>query len=79
MSERSLQQLFQIYVGVGIKWVVMRARFLEVTKYARAQAKPDWATIALDFGYSDQPHFIKDFKKIVGFSPQQYIRLFRTH
>jgi AraC-like DNA-binding protein len=79
MSERTLQQLFQGYVGVGIKWVIMRARFLEVTKYARAQAKPNWTTIATDFGYSDQPHFINDFKKIVGLSPRQYIALVRAH
>jgi AraC-like DNA-binding protein len=79
VSERTLQQLFQNYVGVGIKWVIMRARFLEVTRYARTQDKPDWTMIATDFGYSDQPHFIRDFKKIVGLSPRQYIELVRAH
>ncbi len=79
ISERSLQQLFQNYVGVGIKWVIMRARFLEVTRYARTQHKLDWTMIATDFGYSDQPHFIRDFKKIVGLSPRQYIELVRSH
>lgn len=77
ISERSLQQLFQRYVGVGVKWAIMRARFLEVTKYARALATPDWASIASDFGYSDQPHFIHDFKRLVGVSPAQYLKLFR--
>jgi AraC-like DNA-binding protein len=48
---------------------------LEVTKYVRTQARPDWTAIATDFGYSDQPHFIKDFKSIVGLSPRQYITL----
>lgn len=70
MSERTLQQLFQGYVGVGIKWVIMRARFLEVTKYVRTQTDPNWTTIATDFGYSDQSHFIRDFKKVVGLSPR---------
>lgn len=79
MNERTLQQLFQNYVGVGIKWVIMRARFLEVTKYARTQARPNWTSIATDFGYSDQPHFIRDFKKIVGVSPRQYIALVQSH
>jgi|GEM_PF-297032 len=79
MSERSLQQLFQDYVGVGIKWIIMRARFLEVTRFARTQPKPDWTTIATDSGYSDQSHFIRDFKKIVGLSPRQYITLVRSH
>lgn len=79
MSERTLQQLFQNYVGVGIKWVIMRARFLEVTRHARAQTRPNWTTIATDFGYSDQPHFIRDFKKTVGLSPRQYITLVKSH
>jgi AraC-like DNA-binding protein len=79
MSERTLQQLFHNYVGVGIKWVIMRARFLEVTKFARTQDKPDWTAIATDFGYSDQPHFIRDFKKIVGLSPRQYLKLVKSH
>lgn len=79
MSERTLQQLFQIYVGVGIKWVIMRARFLEATKYIRAQATPDLTSIAAEFGYSDQSHFIKDFKKIVGLSPRQYRSLIKAH
>ncbi len=79
ISERTLQLLFQSYVGVGIKWIIMRARFLEVTKRARTQEKPNWTTIAIDFGYSDQSHFINDFKKIVGLSPRQYITLVRSH
>lgn len=79
MSERSLQHLFQTYVGVGVKWAIMRARFLEVAKYARAQAKPDWLEVAMEFGYSDQSHFINDFKKIVGMSPRQYIEAINQH
>ena len=73
MSERSLQHLFQVYVGVGAKWAVMRARFLAVIKYARAQEKLDWVVVAAEFGYSDQAHFINDFKKTVGQSPGQYL------
>jgi AraC-like DNA-binding protein len=57
----------------------MRVRFLEVTRYVRSQAKPDLTAIATDFGYSDQSHFIKDFKKIVGLSPRQYITLLKSH
>jgi len=78
VSERSLQHLFQTYVGVGVKWAIMRARFLEVTKYARAQEKPDWVAIAAEFGYSDQPHFVNDFKRLVGQSPAQYLATYRA-
>jgi len=72
-SERTIQHLFQTYVGVGAKWAIMRARFLEVIKYAREQEKPDWLHIASEYGYSDQSHFINDFKKLTGESPSKYV------
>lgn len=75
ISERSLQHLFQTYVGVGVKWAIMRFRFLEVTKYARSQTRPDWLKVAMEFGYADQSHFINDFKSIVGLSPRQYTKM----
>jgi AraC-like DNA-binding protein len=72
-SERSIQLLFQTYIGVGAKWAIMRTRFLEVIKYARQQEKPDWTHIAAEYDYSDQSHFINDFKKLTGESPSQYM------
>jgi AraC-like DNA-binding protein len=36
---------------------------------------PDWTRLALDLGYYDQAHLIKDFKSIVGKSPENYIKL----
>lgn len=78
ISQRTLQHLFQTDVGVGVKWTIMRARFLEITKYARSQEKPDWVTIAVESGYSDQSHFINDFKKIVGVPPMQYTRMLKV-
>jgi len=74
LSERMLQHLFQTYIGVGVKWTIMRARFLEVIKHARQQEKPDWTAIAAEFGYTDQSHFINDFKRLVGQSPHKYMR-----
>jgi AraC-like DNA-binding protein len=73
-SERSIQHLFQTYVGVGLKWAIMRVRFLGVIKYARQQQNPDWTMIASEFGYSDQSHFINDFKHLVGKAPSQYMK-----
>jgi AraC-like DNA-binding protein len=74
MSERSLQHLFRTYVGVGVKWAIMRARFLEVIKRARQEEKIDWTLISAEFGYTDQSHFIKDFRRLIGQAPAQYMR-----
>jgi AraC-like DNA-binding protein len=75
MSERMLQHLFQTYIGVGAKWAIMRTRFLEVIKHARQHDNPDWTTIAAEFGYTDQSHFINDFKKLVGEPPAKYMHI----
>jgi AraC-like DNA-binding protein len=73
-SERSIQHLFQTYVGVGLKWAIMRVRFLGVIKYARQHQNLDWTMIASEFGYSDQSHFINDFKHLIGKAPSQYMK-----
>ena len=37
----------------------------------------DWPQLALDLGYADQAHFIRDFKRIVGLAPAEYFRAMR--
>src|SRR5262245_62077866 len=70
---RQLQRLFSEYVGVSPKWVIQRYRLLEAVE--RVAASPvDWADLALELGYADQAHFIRDFKRLVGRSPADYAR-----
>jgi AraC-like DNA-binding protein len=71
-SERWMQQLFQEYVGVGLKWLLQRNKLLEAAKRIRESENPDWAAIAYDVGYSSQQHFIADFKHVLGKTPLQY-------
>lgn len=73
MSERRLQELFHDQVGVGLKWIVMRERLQSVMAIAaHTKTNPDWTAIAQELGYNDQPHFINDFKRIVGITPKKY-------
>jgi len=76
MSDRTLQHLFQTYVGVGVKWVIMRFRLHEAAERI-ANGEHGWADVAVELGYSDQAHFARDFKKIVGRSPSNYARNLR--
>jgi AraC-like DNA-binding protein len=71
-SERWLQQLFQDYVGIGLKWLLQRHRLLVAAKQIRETEKPNWAAMAYDLGYSSQQHFIADFKQVLGKTPRQY-------
>ena len=78
MSERSLQQLFHSYVGVGVKWVIMRLRLIEAAELARTDPKLSWSGVAADLGYSDQAHFANDFRRIIGRTPTEYLRHIRV-
>ena len=73
MHTRALQRLFQHYVGVGPKWVIKRYRMHEAVAQLQAGA-PELARLAVDLGYYDQAHFIKDFTALVGKPPGEYRR-----
>jgi len=74
IGKRSLQRLFQEYVGVNPKWVIQRFRLHEVAETLEKTQKLNFAELALDLGYYDQAHFIKDFKNIIGLSPEEYLK-----
>ncbi|GLZ28288.1 AraC family transcriptional regulator [Lentzea sp. NBRC 105346] len=69
---RSLQRLFNGYVGVSPKWVILRYRIHEALE--RAQTDADWARIAAELGYSDQAHLVRDFTQTIGVPPSAYAR-----
>lgn len=74
MGKRALQRLFNEYVGVSPKWVINRYRLHEAIERLAAHVPVDWAELALELGYFDQAHFIRDFKALVGRSPAVYMR-----
>ena len=71
---RALQRLFREYVGASPKWVINRYRLHEALEQIAAGGAIDWAALALDLGYFDQAHFIRDFRALVGVSPGAYMR-----
>jgi AraC-like DNA-binding protein len=72
IGKRSLQRLFNEYVGVSPKWVIRRYRLHELVERFNSGEQPDYAQLALELGYFDQAHLINDFRSIVGYSPAQY-------
>ena len=69
---RRLQRLFTEYVGIGPKWVIRCYRLHEVAGRAASGESVDWAALAVELGYSDQPHLIREFTAVVGESPAKY-------
>lgn len=75
VNMRRLQRLFMRYVGVGPKWIIMRYRLHEAVAHLNEGPAADLVHLALDLGYYDQAHFIKDFKRIVGMTPAAYAHI----
>ena len=79
LTARTLQRLFQRYVGVSPKWVLRRYRLHEAAAaLAREQHRP-WAEVAADLGYFDQSHFIRDFTAAIGLTPVAYAQACRAN
>ena len=70
---RTLQRLFERYVGVSPKWVLRRYRVHEAAaRLADGGSTATWAEVAAELGYFDQSHFIRDFTRAVGMTPAAY-------
>ena len=52
----------------------MRYRLHEAVERMTSGEAVDLPRLALDLGYFDQAHFIKDFKAMVGRAPGEYAR-----
>ena len=64
--------MFNQYVGVGPKWVINRYRMHEALERMEQDDALEWTRLALELGYFDQAHFIRDFKALIGRSPREF-------
>ncbi|MFF3018901.1 DUF6597 domain-containing transcriptional factor [Streptomyces sp. NPDC057939] len=78
LSVRSLQRLFATHVGVSPKWAILRYRIHEALERAGAGRAIDWAELAVELGYSDQAHLVRDFTTRVGVPPTAYAQALTT-
>ncbi|HEV8591216.1 MAG TPA: helix-turn-helix transcriptional regulator, partial [Pyrinomonadaceae bacterium] len=75
LSERHFIQVFKAEVGVTPKLFSRVQRFQRARATIHRQEKAaDWAGIAIECGYFDQSHLIRDFQEFSGVSPAAYLR-----
>ena len=67
ISVRHFQRLFKKYYGIAPKKFINIIRFKQL--YKSSVLKEKMPNDFLGFGYYDQMHFIKDFKKQLGITP----------
>lgn len=78
VSENYIHKLFMQRIGVSFKPYSQIIRISNILKEITSLNRADWMEILEKYGYYDQAHFIKDFKKIVNQTPQQYLHLDKT-
>jgi AraC-like DNA-binding protein len=75
LSRRRLIEVFEREVGVTPKLYARLARFHEVKRrIASMGSPPSWAAFALECGYFDQSHMLRDFIEFSSMSPASYLR-----
>jgi AraC-like DNA-binding protein len=71
-SHRRFIALFRRAAGLSPKTYCRVLRFRRAVERTFAAPDVSLADIALDAGYSDQPHFTREFRAFAGISPLQY-------
>jgi AraC-like DNA-binding protein len=72
VSARQLERRFRAAVGLPPKTLARVVR-LQAVLQAVSGGGRDWAGLALDHGYFDQPHLIRDFQELAGESPARLL------
>jgi len=69
-----LIELFAAQVGVAPKIFSRIGRFQRALTLAKQDESLDWPQLALDCGYFDQPHLIREFVSLSGLSPRELLQ-----
>src|SRR5262245_35223348 len=72
MSPKRFIERFKAQVGVSPKRYCRIRRFQQVITQAHDGRSVDWAQLAQDCGYYDQPHLIHEFQAFSGLTPTAY-------
>ncbi len=78
LTTRSVQRLFAEHVGCTPKWAIRIYRLNDAAQRITTEGEPDYAGLAVRLGYSDQSHFIRDFRAVTGQPPAEYARTARA-
>jgi AraC-like DNA-binding protein len=73
LSERQLERRFRSAVGLGPKALARQVRLQEVYRRLGEDVPSDWVDIALDSGYFDQAHLLRDFRELAGSPPSRLL------
>jgi AraC-like DNA-binding protein len=78
LSERWFIQVFKTEVGITPKLFSRIQRFQQTRTFILQNPSPNWAALAVDLGYFDQSHLIREFLEFSGLSPTDYLHRYKS-
>jgi len=69
VTPRHLQRRFADHVGVSPKVLARILRFQNTLRHRTASTPIEWARVAIDCGYADQSHLIREYAVLAGETP----------
>jgi len=74
ISKRQLEREFKSKIGVSPKFYMRLSRLNKVYRLLNEGRELDFTTVSYECEYSDQAHFIRDFKNFTGISPRVFVK-----
>jgi len=72
-SRKQLGQRVREATGVGPRLFRRLARFSRLVARLQRRDVASWAELALDGGWFDQPHMLRDFREFAGVTPREFL------
>jgi AraC-like DNA-binding protein len=73
LGTRRIQAIFAHRVGMSPKMLMRLGRFQRALGIARERADLPWSAVAVEAGYYDQSHLIRDCQEIAGCAPSALV------
>lgn len=74
LSPRQLNRKFTERMGVGPKFYRRLVRFHQAYLFKAAHPTIAWPTVAIEFGYTDYQHMVRDFRQFTGATPNLWLQ-----
>lgn len=74
LSHRQFEKRFAQHVGFTPKYYARICRFYQAYELKEYNPNFDWFSIAIQTGYTDYQHLVKDFKQFAGVTPNALIQ-----
>jgi AraC-like DNA-binding protein len=71
LSPRSLERLVRSFTGLTPKWLIECRRLQEAATMLFGSPGTDLSALAADLGYTDYPHFFRQYQRVLGESPRE--------